>query len=56
MTINLISSFIKLNSKEPNNLLDDCKVLKDSTAVIAQSELTLLSQQEWSEAIVHDDE
>jgi hypothetical protein len=29
MTINLISSFIKLNSKDPSNLLDDCKVLKD---------------------------
>jgi hypothetical protein len=33
MTINLISSFIKLNSSNPSNLLDDCKALKDLTAV-----------------------
>jgi hypothetical protein len=46
-TINLISSFIKLNS---SNLFDDFKDLKDPTAVYSSIQwISLASQQEWIE-------
>jgi hypothetical protein len=56
ISIILILSFIQLNSKDPSNLFDDCKNSGIRLQFLAQSsELTLLSQQKWSEAIVHDD-
>jgi hypothetical protein len=54
-SIILISSFIQLNSKDPSNLLDDCKDLKDLAAIYSSIQLiNLANQQEWTEAIVHD--
>jgi hypothetical protein len=57
ISIILIFSLMQLNSSNPNNLFDDYKDLKDSTAVYSSIQwISLASQQEWSEVITLIDE